>query len=342
MGTGRRPAGPHPLWPRTDSMSTWAARARSPLLHSCYPVAMSDRSLAVGNDTRGRRRVVTSGHARHRHHLLGHPVAELLPFAQRHDAVAGARALSHPQELLRPELQPGRPDHPGLPVHGLHAATRGRPLHRPPPATVFPDGRHRPHPDRPPADVPSLDVSRDPARRHVDRDGLVDLPSRSLPRGAHGGRRTLWARPVPVPGRRERRLGLRPLARRIRRRPARAVEHCVVLGCGADRDRRAAAGRWLVRAQPPARATGPAHPGRRRGVRHGATPEHAAAPEGHPGRGHPRGPALLQERLQRQPRLVLHLLSDRQVPPAGPDGAVLSVRLPRRHRGRHACRRSGR
>ena len=183
-----------------------------------------------GSDTRGRSRVVTGGHPRHQHHLLGHPGAELLPFAQRHDAVAGARALSHPQELLRPELQPGRSDHPGLPVHGLHAATLGRPLHRPPPTTVFPDGRHRPHPDRPAVDVPSLGVSRDPARRHVDRDGLVDLPSRSLPRGAHGGRRTLWARPVPVPGRRERRLGLRPIARRIRRRPTRAVEHCVVLG----------------------------------------------------------------------------------------------------------------
>ena len=183
-----------------------------------------------GSDTRGRRRVVTGGHTRHQHHLLGHPVAELLPSAQRHDAVAGARALSHPQELLRAELQPGRLDHPGLPVHGLHAATPGRPLHRPPPTTLFPDRRHRPHPGRPAVDVPSLGVSRDPARRHVDRDGLVDLPSRSLPRGAHGGRRTLRARPVPVPGRRERRLGLRPIARRIRRRSARPVEHCVVLG----------------------------------------------------------------------------------------------------------------
>ena len=40
-------------------------------------------------------------------------------------------------------------------------------------------------------------------------------------------------------------------------------------------------------------------------------------------------------------RLVLHLLSDRQVPPAGRDSAALSVRVPLRHRGRHPRRRSG-
>src|SRR5678816_1677805 len=83
----------------------------------------------LGSGTRGRRRVVPGRHTRRPHHLLGHPGVELLPFAQRHDAVAGAGALSHPQDLLRPELQPGRSDHPGLPMHGLDAATRGRPLY---------------------------------------------------------------------------------------------------------------------------------------------------------------------------------------------------------------------
>src|SRR6185369_7031183 len=96
------------------------------------------RITCVRSSTRGPRRVVTGGDTSHQRHLLDHPVAELLPFAQRHDAVAGARALSDPQELLRLDLQPGRSHHPGLSVHGLHAAARGRPLYRPPPPTVFP------------------------------------------------------------------------------------------------------------------------------------------------------------------------------------------------------------
>src|SRR5206468_59423 len=66
-----------------------------------------------------------------------------------------------------------------------------------------------------------------------------------------------------------------PIARGICRRPPRAVEHCVVLCCGADRHLCIAAGRELVRA-PHACATGAADPGSRRGVRHGSTQEHVA------------------------------------------------------------------
>ena len=210
-----------------------------------YPMAMRDRSLASGAPHAAA--AVSSRRPRTRSAppVLGHPVAELLPSAQRHDAVAGARPLSHPQDLLRPELQPGRPDHARLSVHGVDVATAGRPLHRPAPTAVFPDHRHRPHADRPPADVARRHVSRDPDRRHADRHGLVDLPSRGLARGAHGGRRTLWARTVPLPGRWERRLGLGPTARRLRRRPARAVEHRVVLGRRADRDR-SCCSRWAA------------------------------------------------------------------------------------------------
>ena len=57
---------------------------------------------------------------------------------------------------------------------------------------------------------------------------------------------------------------------------------------------------------------------------------------------HPGGAALLQERLQRQPRLLLHALSDGQVRHRRGDGAVLPVRLPGRHRRRHHRRRRGR
>ena len=209
----------------------------------CYPVAMSDRSLASG--AAGAAAAVSSRAAPH---AIGTTFSVILSLSFCH-------LLNDMMQSLVPALYPILKSSYGLsfsqvglitlafqctasmlqPVVGLYTDRQ--------PTTVFPDGRHRPHPGRPPVDVPSLDVSRDPARRHVDRDGLVDLPSRSLPCGAHGGRRTLWARPVPVPGRREHWLGLRPIARRVCRRPARAVEHCVVLGCGADRHRRAAAGR---------------------------------------------------------------------------------------------------
>src|SRR5262249_57494024 len=69
--------------------------------------------------------------------------------------------------------------------------------------------------------------------------------------------------------------------------------------------------------------------------------ERAAALEGHRSRGHPRGPPLLQERVQRKPGLVLHLLSDRAIPPACADSAVLSLHFPGGHRCWHACRRGG-
>ena len=127
------------------------------------------------------------------------------------------------------ELRPGRPDHARLPVHRLDAAAAGRPLHR-----------QKPQPysltvgmgftlvglllmSR--ADV----VSHDPARRRADRHGLVGVPSRGLARGAHGGGRTLWSRPVAVPGRRQHRLGRRAVARRLHRRAARPAQHRVVL-----------------------------------------------------------------------------------------------------------------
>src|SRR4029450_4625144 len=204
--------------------------------------------LCCGDEPRiGRRSAVTVGHARCRRDLHDHPVAELLSHAQRLDAVAGARALSDSQELLRAELRPGWTDHPGLSVHGLHAATFRRPLHRPTPAAVFADGRHRPHPRRPALDVSGRDVSRDPGRGHVDRDGLGHLPARGLTRGSHGRRRTVWACPILVPGGRKHWLGVGPVARRIRRRPPRPVEHRVVLCFGADRHLHLAAGLDLLR-----------------------------------------------------------------------------------------------
>src|SRR5215510_8857888 len=126
-------------------------------------------------------------------------------------------------------------------------------IRRPPRSTLFPyttlfrsHRGHLPDPGRPLADGPGLDLSGHPDRRHADRDGVVDLPSRGLARGPHGGRRPLRARPVPVPGRRKYRLGDGPVARRVHRGPPWAVEHRVVLRRGADRHRRAAASRPLV------------------------------------------------------------------------------------------------
>ena len=219
----------------------------------CYPMAMSDRSLDLGAT-----HAAAAVSSRAATQAIGTTFSVILSLSFCHllnDMMQSLVPALYPilKTLVRAELRPDRPDHPGLPVHGLHAATPGRPLYRPPPATVFPDRRHRPHPGRPPVDVPRLDVSRHPARRHVDRDGLVDLPSRSLARGPHGGRWTLRARAVPLPGRREHWLGLGPIARGLRRRTARPVEHRVVLGGRADRDGRAAAGWRLVRAPPPAR-----------------------------------------------------------------------------------------
>src|SRR5262249_41922895 len=60
--------------------------------------------LELRGDARGHCRHATSSHSRSRHHVLDYPVAELLPPAQRPDAVAGARALPHPKELLWPAL----------------------------------------------------------------------------------------------------------------------------------------------------------------------------------------------------------------------------------------------
>ena len=187
------------------------------------------------------------------HHLRGHPVAELLPPAERHDAVAGAGALSHPQGLLRPELRPGRPDHAGFPVHGLDAAAAGRPLHRQEAPALFPDGRHGLHPGRPADDVAGQLLSPDPVRRGPDRHGLLGVPSRGLARGAHGGRRSLRPGAVAVPGRRQHGLGGRAAARRLHRRAARPAEHRVVLRRRPDRHVRAVPGRRLVQAAARAR-----------------------------------------------------------------------------------------
>ena len=153
------------------------------------------------------------------------------------------------KEQLRADFRPGRPDHPGLPVHGLDAAAGRRPVHRQAAPALFPDGRHGLHPGRPADDVARAQLSADPARRGADRHGLVGVPSRGLARGAHGRGRPLRPRPVAVPGRRQYRLGRGPAAGRLHRRAARPDQHGLVLRRGADRHVRAVPGRRLVRAR---------------------------------------------------------------------------------------------
>src|ERR1700733_4095042 len=82
-------------------------------------------------------------------HLRDPGVAFSVPFAQRHEPVAGAGAVSGAEGLLSPGLRPDRPDHAGLPAYRIDAATGGGPGHRSPPAAVFAAHRNGMQPDRP-------------------------------------------------------------------------------------------------------------------------------------------------------------------------------------------------
>ena len=329
MGTGRRRAG------TAFTLATNGLHVNPHMAapDSCYPMAMRDRSLASGTP-HAAAAVVTDGHARDERTfsvILSLSFCHLLNDMMH---IAGARALSHPQDLLRPDFGQDQPDHAGLPMRGLHAATLIGLLYRPPPTTVFPDGRHQPHPGR------FLLMSRASAYPAILLAAmLIGMGSsifhpRSLPCGAHGGRRALWARPVPVPGRRERRLGHGSLLAAL------IVPHgqsSIAWFSGAALIAifvLLQVGGWYARNRVPARP-GPRTPAAAVVSATAPRPVHVATAEGHPGGGRPRGPALLQERVQRKPGLVLHLLSDGQVPPARPDGAALSGRFPRGHHGGH-------
>ena len=127
-------------------------------------------------------------------------------------------------------------------------------------------------------------------------------------RMAAGGRYGLAQSLFQVGGNMGSALG--PVARRLHRRAARPAR----ASRGSPRAALVAmfvlfqVGGWYARA--PGRAPKPARRGKAAAA--AAAPRPVARPRDRR-RGHPGGAALLQERLQRQPRLLLHLLPDRQV-----------------------------
>ena len=64
------------------------------------------------------------------HELLDHPLAELLPPAQRHHAIARPGARSDPQDLLRVELHSGGAHHARLPVELGFCPDQSRQINR--------------------------------------------------------------------------------------------------------------------------------------------------------------------------------------------------------------------
>ncbi|MNI41002.1 hypothetical protein D3C73_952410 [compost metagenome] len=132
------------------------------------------------------------------HHRCGGAGA----FDQRPDPVGAAVDLPDAQGQLWPDLHPGRPDHPDVPVDGLAVAAVGRLLHRSPPQAVAAAGGYGVHSGRHSDDVGGRQLPVDFAGGGLDRHRFFDLPPRSVPRGAPGFGRALRAGAIDLPGRR--------------------------------------------------------------------------------------------------------------------------------------------
>ncbi|MNF80874.1 hypothetical protein D3C84_631270 [compost metagenome] len=124
------------------------------------------------------------GHAHHRRGGAG-------AFDQRLDSVSAAVDLSNAQSQLRPDVHPGRADHPDVSTDRLAVAALGGLSHRPPSQAVATAGRDRLHLGRDCDDVGGRQLPDDPARGRVDRYRLVDLSPGSVPCGATGLGRAL-------------------------------------------------------------------------------------------------------------------------------------------------------
>jgi hypothetical protein len=183
-----------------------------------------------------------------RHRLRRDSGDQLLPSAQRHDAVAAAGDLSRAEGPVRPEFRPDRPGDPGLPDYRLAAAAAGRALRRPPPDAARAAGRHTVQPRGPGGAVGRPQLSTLAPRGLSDGGRLVGVPSGILARGAHGGRRPAWPRAVAVPGRRQRRPGARSPGCRPGRRALGAIEPRCLRPDGAALRRRAVERRPMVQA----------------------------------------------------------------------------------------------
>ena len=95
----------------------------------------------------------------------------------------------------------------GLPVHRLAAAAGGGLCRRHPAHALFAGARHGLDPGGAGAAVGGAQLSGGAGRRHADRAGLVGVPSRIQPRGAHGVGRAPRPGAIAVPGGRQYRLG---------------------------------------------------------------------------------------------------------------------------------------
>src|SRR5262249_18251333 len=138
-----------------------------------------------------------------------------------------------------------------------------------------------------------------------------------------------------VPGWRQCRLCVGAVAGCLRRGTARSVEYRLVCGGSSGGHRHFVAGGRLVRATTGSYAVGDSWTcGRCPSAGSGASVPAGGAGDGGPGRA-----ALLEERVQRQPGLVLRALSHGEVPSTGPDGTALPVLVPGRYRPRDDRRR---
>ena len=147
----------------------------------------------------------SSGHANHRRGRAGAP-------DQRPDSVGTAVDLSNAQGQLRPDVHPGRLDHPDVSTDRFAIAAVGRLSHRSPSQAMAIARRHCLHPGRDSDDVDGRQLSVDSAGGGADRYRLLDLSPGGFARGATGLGRAVRAGAIDLSGRRQRRLGLRSLA----------------------------------------------------------------------------------------------------------------------------------
>ena len=131
-------------------------------------------------------------------HSRGH---QLLPSAERHDAVAATGAVSDAQELVSLELRAGGTADIHVPVHRLTAAAAGGRDGRPQPPAVFARRRHGIHAGRTGAAGVCRQLRTAAVRGRPHRHRFLGVPPRVLARCAHGFRRQAWPGSVGVPGR---------------------------------------------------------------------------------------------------------------------------------------------
>ena len=215
-------------------------------------------------------------------------------------------------------------------MHRLAAAAGGGVCVRHQAQALFPGGGHGRHPVRAGAAVHRRQLSGGAGSRHAGGRGLIGVPPRIQPGGAHGVGRALWAGAIAVPGGRQCRLGPGALVRGIPGRHLWTALHRLVCRCGAAGDHHPVQCRHLVQASRP--------------HAHQASPWRAPFPPVEeqdrlvPGRA--AGDGVFQVRLPDQHRQLLHLLPDPQFRPVGAGRADSPVLLPGLGGGGHVAGRA--